>query len=150
FLDSSAAVTAAIRKLGEVHRAPGRQSTRRHALRIQLDARARYLADDGWLNCTIADGSLTGALVIFPGLPPASRGERIVIEVPQVGVLDAAVVRSAEHSLGVQFEDVEETTRDNLIRFLYTVPRPVTIAKPPRATSLLPVIARRLFGADLI
>jgi hypothetical protein len=110
----------------------------------------RFVTGREWSDCTIADASSSGARVIFPGIPPAGRDDNVIVEVPQVGMINARVMRSTGNSLGLAFEEVDDDIRDDLIRFLYTVPRQVTVTEPPRATDLLPVIAKRFFGPDLV
>jgi len=72
----------------------------------------------------------------------------VIIDVPQVGMLSARVKRVMADALGVSFEDVSDDIRDRLIRFLFTVTRPVTLGGLPRPGAILPVLARRLFGSD--
>jgi len=150
FVDLPAATGAAIRLLGEINAPIDREGPQRAALRIQLDARAQCPSANGWADCTICDASLSGAQVMFSDSPPACLGESIMIDMPDVGMLSARVMRTTENALGLAFEDVSEIAKDNLIRFLFTVPREMMIADIPRATTLLPIIAKRLFGPDFV
>jgi cellulose synthase (UDP-forming) len=150
FLDIPSEAQAAIRKLGETDAATEGERARRAALRIKLDARARLLSANGWSACTIGDASLSGARLIFPEAAPAAAGDPVVVDVPDVGIISARVVRASANSLGLVFEDVSEESKDDLIRFLYTMPRQITVSEPPKATALFPLIAKRLLGPDLV
>ena len=148
FVGLSAAVGALITALSRAAETRGKQAPQRSALRIRLDGRAHLVSDSGYTVCTIADASLSGALAIFPDTPPASLGDTVIIDVPQLGIFSARVMRRAKNALGLVFEDVSDDSKDALIRYLYTVPRQVTLTLAPRASSLFPIIARQLFGPD--
>jgi cellulose synthase (UDP-forming) len=139
----------AIRKLGTAIADHDRRSQRRSSLRVQLDARARFISDGEWSDCVIADASLSGAHVIFQDAPPASPDDTVIVDVPELGLLNARVARRTVNTLGLAFQDVEEDTKDDLIRFLYTRPRAITIVEAPQAAFLIPVIFKRLFGPEL-
>jgi cellulose synthase (UDP-forming) len=139
----------AIHTLGKAMAGHDRRNQRRSGLRVQLDARARIVSDGGWSDCMIADASLSGARVIFHDMtPPASQDDTVIVDIPEVGLLNARVARRTAHTLGLAFEEVSEDTKDDLIRFLYTRPRAITIAEAPQAAFLLPVIFKRLFGPE--
>jgi len=140
----------AIRRLGRSLASGTARPTRRKALRVQLDARSRIVSDAGWVDCTIADASLSGAMLLFGNVVPAPVGDHVIVEVPDVGMVTARVARTTANGLGVTFEDVGEDIKDDLIRLLYTMPREVTVAEAPRAATLLPIMFRRLFGSELV
>ena len=149
FVDLPAAAGVAIRKLRRAAKGPpGRQQ--RAALRIPLGARARIVSAGGWSDCPIGDASLTGVLVIFPAAPTAEIGDPVIIDVPQVGMLTARVARTPKNGLGLAFEDASDEARDHLIRYLYAVPRRITVSEAPRAATLFHILAKRLFGPDLV
>jgi cellulose synthase (UDP-forming) len=148
FTAISAGSANAIRKLGNAIADHDRRQ-RRSSFRIQLDARARFVSDREWSDCVIADASLSGARLIFQDAPPASTDDTVIVDVPEIGLLNARVARRTVNTLGLAFQDVDEDTKDDLIRFLYTRPRAITIADAPQATFLIPVIFKRLFGAEL-
>jgi cellulose synthase (UDP-forming) len=125
------------------------RTIRRRAQRVRLDARARIMTDAGWLDGIIADASLSGAMMRFRDMPAASAGDHVIVDIPDVGVVNARVARQAAGSLGLAFEDVSEDLKDELIRFLYTVPRTVTASSPSPSTALITIIAKRLFGPEL-
>jgi hypothetical protein len=50
--------------------------------------------------------------------------------------------------LAIAFEDLSEDTRDNLIRTLYSLPRPIALTGTPQTAPLLSAMAKRLFGPD--
>jgi cellulose synthase (UDP-forming) len=135
---------AAVLALAAEHKAR-RAGPHRTATRVPLDARARFAGDAGWADCTIADASLSGLRITFPGLPPARVGDLVTVEMPDVGLLSARVMRGGGNSLGLSFQDVDEDTKDKLIRTLYTVPRTVTLDAPPKFLSLVPVVAKMMF-----
>jgi cellulose synthase (UDP-forming) len=126
-----------------------KEGTRRAALRVDFQARARFVTDDGWSDCTIADASVSGALIRFTGKPPAALGELVTIELPNVGLLSARVARVQGEALGVAFEDTPDDVHDNLIRALYTVPRPITL-HAPKSRALVSGIVKRLLGPDIV
>jgi len=143
------ATAEAIRQLATATTDSAGHRRRRHSLRVQLDARARVIANNEWSDCTIADASLSGALAIFRDTPPADPGDDVLIEVPEVGLVTAHVARKTKNTLGLAFDDVNEGTRDGLIRFLYTRPRAITLSEAPRARTLIPILFKRLFGPEL-
>ncbi|HLZ68021.1 MAG TPA: glycosyltransferase [Aliidongia sp.] len=114
--------------------------------RFSLDAPARCAAGDSWLPCVIADASLTGARLVFPGAPPARVGARVTLDMPEIGRLTGRVMRADDHALGVVFEDLPGGLKDNLIRHLYTLPRRVTLAEQPKKLTILGLLARHAFG----
>jgi hypothetical protein len=139
------AIRALGRAVSDTHRPP-----RRKALRVELDSRARLLSDNEWLDCTIGDASLSGAMVVFKDPPATAVGDYLAVEIPGVGLLGARVARRTPNGLGLAFEDVGEDLKDGLIRLLYTVPREVTMAGVPQATTLVPILLKRFFGPDHI
>jgi cellulose synthase (UDP-forming) len=141
-------MAAAIQALGEMASEKTGRASRRKALRVELDARARIMSDDGWVDCVIGDASLSGALALFRDPPAVAIGDYLTVEIPEVGLVSARVARRTANGLGLAFEDVSEEVKDDLIRLLYTVPRAVTMTDAPRATTLLPILFKRLFGPD--
>jgi hypothetical protein len=128
-----------------------RRDTRRHrsAIRRRINVPAFCTVNDGCWGCTIVDASLSGALLAFRDAPPTKTGDQVMIEMPDVGFLSASVTRATAKTLGIAFDDLSEDTGDNLIRILYTLPRPIALTESPRTASLLSAMAKRLFGPDL-
>jgi cellulose synthase (UDP-forming) len=149
FTEISSAEDAALGKLMAAEGADRNRATRRKTLRVRLDARARLISDSGWSDCVIGDASLSGALVVFEDAPPADVGDHVIVDVPEVGMVTARVARKVVHGLGLDFEEVSEDLKDGLIRFLYTVPRTITMTGAPQARTLVPIMLKRLFGPDL-
>jgi cellulose synthase (UDP-forming) len=149
FIERPAAAGVAIRNLRKANEIRGRRELRRAALRIQVNARAHLVSASGWSDCTIGDASLSGALVTFPDTPPAHLGDPVIVDVPQLGMMNARVMRTTGNVLGLAFEDVRDDTKDNLIRFLYTVPRQITASQTPQVTTLLSILTKRFFGPEL-
>jgi cellulose synthase/poly-beta-1,6-N-acetylglucosamine synthase-like glycosyltransferase len=128
------------------------RETRRHrsAIRRRINIPAFCTVnDDGWWGCAIADASLSGALLAFRDAPRLKTGDRVMIEMPDVGFLSASVTRATANTLGIVFEDLSEDAKDNLIRMLYTQPRPIALTRAPEPATLLSMMAKRLFGPDL-
>jgi cellulose synthase (UDP-forming) len=120
--------------------------------RFSLDAPARCAAGTagaagaGWSSCVIADASLTGARLVFPGVPPAREGALLTLEMPEIGRLTSRVVRASDRSLGLSFVDLPDDLKDNLIRHLYTQPRPVTLTEQPKMLTIFGLLAKHAFG----
>jgi hypothetical protein len=72
----------------------------------------------------------------------------VLVEVLEVGLVTAYVARKTKNAHGLAFDDVNEGTRDGLIRFLYTRPRAITLSEAPRARTLIPILFKRLFGPE--
>lgn len=117
---------------------------------MPIAARARMVAGGEWSDCLIGDASVSGALLVFPDAAPVGLCEAILVDVPQVGLVDGRVVRLVGNALGVNFEYEHEDIGDNLIRFLYTAARRITLAEPPKAASLITAVTKRFFGPDLL
>jgi hypothetical protein len=149
FTEVSSAMDSAIGKLMIAEATGQGRTTRRKTLRVRLDARARFVSDRGWSDCVISDASLSGALVVFEDEPPGDAGDHVIVDVPEVGIVTARVARKIAHGLGLDFEEVSEDLKDRLIRFLYTVPRTITVTGAPRARTIVPIMLKRLFGPDL-
>jgi hypothetical protein len=138
---------------GAVLKAAGGETTesrrQRTAVRRCINVPASCSVNDDWWECTIADASLSGALLAFRDAPPGKTGDQVMIEMPDVGLLSARVARATATALAIAFEDLSGEAKDNLIRVLYTLPRPVALTEPPETSKLLSVMAKRLFGPDL-
>ena len=148
FVDLPAACHAAILRLAAAQRM-NRQGSRRKAVRLNINEEVRCAFADLWSICKIADASLDGLRLEFAGLAPVRVGERLTIDMPDVGLLAGHVRRVNGAQAGLQFDAMEEAVRDRLIRHLYTVYRPMAVQQPARAAGLIGTMANRLFGADL-
>jgi cellulose synthase/poly-beta-1,6-N-acetylglucosamine synthase-like glycosyltransferase len=120
----------------------------RSAIRRRINIPAFCSINDDWWECTIADASLSGALLAFRDAAPAKTGDQVMIEMPDVGLLSARVTRATANALAIAFEDLSAHARDNLIRMLYTLPRPVALSEAPQAPMLLSLMTKRLFGPE--
>jgi cellulose synthase (UDP-forming) len=150
FARTSTGTAQAVQALNETNSPSTSPGSRRKALRVQLDARARIISGDDWVDCLISDASLSGAMVLFQSSSTARIGDYLTVEIPGVGLVSARVARNTPRGLGLAFEDVSEDVKDALIRLLYTVPRRVTMAGVPQAKTLVPILLKRLFGPDPI
>ena len=148
FATTGTGTIEAIQALSEAASSKAGPGSRRKALRVQLDARARVISGDNWAECVISDASLSGAMVVFQVPSTVTVGDYLTIEIPGVGLVSARVARSTPRGLGIAFEDVSEDAKDALIRLLYTVPRKVTMTGVPQAKTLVPVLLKRFFGPD--
>jgi cellulose synthase (UDP-forming) len=116
--------------------------------RFSLDVPARCAVGADWWPCVIADASLTGARLVFSGVPPAREGALLTLEMAEIGRLTGRVMRVDDHAFGFVFEDLSDELKDNLIRHLYTLPRPVTLAEQPKKLNILGLVARHAFGRE--
>jgi cellulose synthase (UDP-forming) len=128
---------------------PNRRGSRRKSIRLTLGEEVACAFADLWTRCRIEDASLTGMRLRFTGAPPVRAGDRLTVEMAEVGLVTGTVRRVFGQDCGVQFEDMPEAQRDLLIRHLYTTYRPVAVQKTANASGLISVMAARLFGADL-
>jgi hypothetical protein len=65
---------------------------------------------------------------------------------PEIGRLTSRVVRASDRSLGLSFVDLPDDLKDNLIRHLYTLPRPVTLTEQPKMLTIFGLLAKHAFG----
>jgi cellulose synthase (UDP-forming) len=125
---------------------PRRRTDERFALR--LNARWRKGSASPWQDGVIEDASLGGARLVVPANANLRRGDSIELDIPEIGQATARVARPGTASVGLAFDPMAEATRDQLIRLLFTEPRPVHRSTPPAALSLVGTMAHRLFGPD--
>jgi cellulose synthase (UDP-forming) len=122
----------------------------RKAHRRKLNATATCTAGGAWTACTVIDASLSGALLSLgetEPLPPT--GSRIVIDLPEVGIVEGTVMRAVGRSSGIQFNDTAPEVRDRLIRLLYTAPEAAQAAQPPmHPTTIVGLMGRAAFGPE--
>jgi hypothetical protein len=88
--------------------------------RIRLDMAIRCLVHEATVNCRIVDVSSSGALLRFDGDDAPAVGTAVTLDLPEIGTIDARMVRRYEGGMGARFEYFEETVRDRLIQRIFT------------------------------
>ena len=61
-----------------------------------------------------------GALLRFDGDDAPAVGTAVTLDLPEIGTIDARMVRRYEGGMGARFEYFEETVRDRLIQRIFT------------------------------
>ena len=90
------------------------------AARVDLELPAVCTADEIEVACVIENASTTGVLIRVDGFTPELKS-MIGIDMPGVGRVSGRVVRAlGGNRFGVQYENLPDTTKDRLIRRLYT------------------------------
>jgi len=121
----------------------------RKAVRRKLNAGAACSAGGAWNHCTVVDASLSGAQLSLAGGADVSIGARVSVDLPDVGIVEATVMRAFGQAIGVQFEDTPAEVRDRLIRLLYTAPEAIQATQEPlRPTTILGLMGRAAFGPE--
>jgi hypothetical protein len=108
--------------------------------RFAVNEPASWSAGEGERSCRVIDLSLSGALL--QGGPLAAVGAEVELTLEGVGRLAGWVVRHAAGRLGVAWQGVPESTRDRLIRYLYTTERTNDVESPRHWQALRDVLKR--------
>ncbi|HTI87018.1 MAG TPA: PilZ domain-containing protein [Alphaproteobacteria bacterium] len=149
FADLTPATREALSKLFVEQIRGATNKSGRKAIRRRLNASAACTAGSAWSVCTVIDASLSGALLSLPSDMPVAAGGRITVDLPDIGIVEATVMRASPQSIGVQFEDMSPDVRDRLIRFLYTAPEAAQAPQEPlRATTIIGLMGRAAFGPE--
>jgi cellulose synthase (UDP-forming) len=96
-------------------------------------------------DCTVINLSLTGAML--GGVSTLASGQRVELSLGGIGPLDATVIRVEGGRAGVRFENVHETDRDQLIRYLYASGRHNTVTNVRPFRVLLRLFRGAFIGA---
>jgi cellulose synthase (UDP-forming) len=119
WLDDGLAERLAERYAGLV--TPRRDQSRRHP-RVEADLPVRVHALGlSTMACRTRNVSLSGAMLGLPADFGAPLGSHLCLEFQSVGTIDALVVRRSPAGTAVRFTGMEERTREQLIRHLYTM-----------------------------
>lgn len=119
---------------------------RRREERFELLVDAWARSDRNASHVQVLDLSLHGARVRYPRRVLLRVGEEIILSLPHMGMIKAAVVRGAPNNeVGLRFDEVEESVRHALIRELFT--NPAHHKRLPKV--LLWPVARGLLGRFL-
>lgn len=128
--------------------ATGRQvpAQRRQTPRVRLDQESQCVVANALLSCQIIDASLGGTLLRMPADLPLALGDRIRIEMPSVGEIDARVVRRQGELVGTSFKGLTGKTRLAMIRRLYTTHELAVDDNKLNSERLVVGLLRRAFG----
>ena len=98
-----------------------RDQSRRHP-RIEVDLPVRVQSlGNGTMAGRTRNVSLSGAMLGLPSDTGAPVGSHLRLELQAIGTVDALVVRHSAAGTAVRFTGMEEGTREQLIRHLYTM-----------------------------
>lgn len=125
---------------------------RRHETRdldtdgFEMDMAIRCLTHGSTVSCRIVDVSSSGAQLQFDSENVPEMGTGVTLDLPDIGAIDARIMRSWGNDAGIRFEYFEESVRDRLIQRIFTkgmsnasiTGSPAVIAK---------ALFRRAFGA---
>ena len=126
---------------------PRRDQSRRHP-RIELDLPVRvHTLGTITMACRTSNVSLNGAMVSLPADLSTPRGSHLCLEFQAIGTIDALVVRRSAAGTAVRFTGMDEGTREQLIRHLYTMGLEQDMEASPGFVRLSMTILKRLIGA---
>jgi hypothetical protein len=127
--------------------APRRDQSRRHP-RIECDLPVRvHTLGRGTTAWRTRNVSLSGAMLGEPDDLDTPLGTHLSLEFPAIGSIDALVVRRSAAGTAVRFTGMEERTREQLIRHLYTMGLEQGRDPAPGLARRLTTILGRLVGA---
>ncbi len=124
---------------------------RRCQERFPLSDTARWAtgaapATGDWADCRLLDASLTGLQLEISADGCARPGERIIVDMPNVGMLAGHVIRTAGRRIGLRFEGLLDDARDRLVRRLYTEGIQNNAEGDLNAAAIASRLLRRAFG----
>jgi hypothetical protein len=126
---------------------PRPDQSRRHP-RIELDLPVRVHAlGSAAIRCRTRDVSLSGAMLGLPADVQAPPGSHIRLEFEPIGTVEALVVRRSGAGIAVRFTGMDEATREQLIRHLYTMGLEQDTDVSAGIARLSTAILHRLVGA---
>jgi PilZ domain len=124
-----------------------RDQSRRHP-RIEVDLPVQVHALGlNTIACRTRNVSLNGAMLGFPADLSAPPGSYLRLEFEGIGAIDALVVRRSRGGTGVRFTGMDELTREQLIRHLYTMGLAQETDPSAGFARRWTTIVRRLVGA---
>jgi hypothetical protein len=98
-----------------------RDQSRRHPrIEVDLPVRVQTLGTSTMAGRT-RNASLSGAMLGLPDDTSIALGSHLCLEFQAIGTIDAIVVRRSAAGTAVRFTGMEEGTREQLIRHLYTM-----------------------------
>lgn len=113
--------------------------------RFDLDMKIRCLTHGAMVDCRILDISVSGARLRFDRDDAPGTGDGVTLEVPDIGAIEARVVRSVGDGVGLRFEYFEESVRDRLIQHIFTEGMSnASVTGSP--TAIVGALLRRAFG----